>query len=103
MTQPLTRTIVRRDGRDGEATTLSTALESASIQGVTPLDANSKAALDTGAAVSARCLKLTALPDEQTAVELRTYYRTWIKFNGAFAAFIRPGHAAFLDWINAAQ
>ena len=103
MTQPLTRTIVRRDGRDGEATTLSTALESASIQGVTPLDANSKAALDTGAAVSARCLKLTALPDEQTAVELRTYYRTWIKLNGAFVALVRANHASFLDWIDAAQ
>ena len=45
VTKPLTRTVIQRDGTDGEAITLSTALESASTQGVTPLDANSKASV----------------------------------------------------------
>ncbi len=102
VTKPLTRTIVQRDGTDGEATTLSTALESAGIQGVRPLDAVSSAALSKGAEVQAQCLRLQSMPDNAAAVGLREYYRVWVNLNGAFMAFIRPDHAAFLDWIEAA-
>jgi len=53
VTQPLMRTIVQRDGTDGEATTLSISLEEADIQGVKPLDAASSAVLGKGAQVQA--------------------------------------------------
>lgn len=103
VTRPLTRTVVQRDGTDGEAITLSTALEEAGIQGVRPLDAASSAALGKGPQVQARCLQLQTLPDEASAVELREYYRVWVSLNGAFAKFIRPDHAAFFEWIEVAQ
>ena len=100
VTQPLTRTIVQRDGRDGAATTLHTVLESAGIQGVAPLDAAAQATLNNGTQIQAQCLQLQALPDEAIAAELREYYRAWIKFNGAFVKHIRPEHTAFFDWLT---
>lgn len=100
VTQPLTRTEVQRDGRDGEATTLSTALESAGIQGVGPLDATSNATLIKGPQAQAQGLHLTAQPDEATAAQLRNYYRLWIKLNGAFAKQIRSEHSAFFNWLE---
>jgi len=100
VTRPLTRTVVRRDGSAGDAITLSTALESIGIQGVSPLDAASSAALGKGPQVQAQCLQLTTLPDEAAAVELREYYRTWLKLNGAFAAQIRSEHGDFFDWLG---
>jgi hypothetical protein len=45
-------------------------------------------------------LQLTALPDGKMVAELREYYRTWIKLNGAFAAQIHSEHADFFDWIE---
>ena len=103
VTQPLTRTSVQRDGTDGEATTLSTALEDAGIQGVRPLDAASSAALGKGAQVQTLCLQLQSTPDDTAAVELREYYRVWVNLNGAFTKFIRPNHAEFFKWIEAGQ
>lgn len=100
VTKPLTRTIVRRDGRDGEVITLSTALESVGIQGVKPLDAASSTVLGKGSQVQAQCLQLQSMPDETAAAELREYYRVWVKLNGAFTGFIRVNHAAFFDWID---
>jgi hypothetical protein len=103
VTRPLTRTVVQRDGTDGAATTLSTALEEAGTQGVKPLDAASSTTLGKGPQVQARCLQLQSMPDEASAVELREYYRVWLSLNGAFTKFIRPDHAAFLEWIEVAQ
>jgi hypothetical protein len=103
VTQPLTRTVVRRDGADGETTTLNTALESAGIQGVKPLDAASSTALGKGPQVQAQCLQWQSLPDEAAAAEVREYYRVWMDLNGVFTGFIRSDHAAFLDWIEAAR
>jgi hypothetical protein len=100
VSRPLTRTEVQRDGGAGQATTLNTVLESTGIQGVLPLDADSSAILGKGSQVQAQCLQLTALPDEAAAAELREYYRTWIKLNGAFAAHIRAEHADFFAWIE---
>jgi hypothetical protein len=100
VTRPLTRTVVQRDGSEGEATTLSAALESVGIQGVLPLDAASSAALKKGPQVQTQLLQLTALPGETTAAEVREYYRTWIKFNGAFVKQVRADHAGFFDWIE---
>ena len=103
VTRPLTRTVVQRDGTDGEATTLSTVLEDAGIQGVRPLDAASSAALGKGAQVQTQLLSLQAAPDQAAAVELRTYYRVWVNLNGVIAKSIRPNHAAFFQWIEAEQ
>jgi hypothetical protein len=100
VTRPLTRTTVRRDGSEGDAIALSTTLESIGIQGVSPLDAASSAALGKGPQVQAQGLQLTALPNETAAAELREYYRTWIKLNGKFATQIRAEHADFFDWIE---
>ena len=103
VTQPLTRTLVQRDGTEGESVTLSTALEEASIQGVKPLDATSSTTLGRGAQVQAQLLSLQAMPDETVTAEARGYYRVWLGLNGAFAKFIRPDHAAFFEWIEAGQ
>jgi hypothetical protein len=103
VTKPLTRTVVQRDGTEGAATTLNTALEEASIQGVKPLDAASSAALGKGPQVQTQLLQLQALPDEAVAAEARAYYRVWISLNGAFAGYIRSNHAAFFEWIEADQ
>lgn len=100
VTRPLTQTVVQRDGTAGEAVTLSTALESVGIQGVAPLAAAASAVLKTGPQVQAQALHLTALPNETAAIELREFYRTWIKLNGAFAKQIRTEHADFFAWIE---
>jgi hypothetical protein len=103
VTQPLSRTIVRRDGTEGESTTLSTALDDAGIQGVKPLDAASSTALGKEPQVQAQLLALQAMPDEATAAQVRGYYRVWVGLNGAFTGFIHPSHAAFLEWIESDQ
>jgi len=100
VTRPLTRTEIQHDGNAGQSTTLNTDLESVGIQGVSPLDAASRATLDKGPQIQAQVLQLTTLPGETAAVELREFYRTWIKLNGAFAKQIRAAHAAFFDWIE---
>jgi hypothetical protein len=100
VSQPLTRTIIQRDGTVNEVSTLDTTLESVAIQGVAPLDAAASATLENGPQVQAQVLQLTTLPIETAAAELREFYRTWIKLNGAFAQQIRAEHAAFFDWIE---
>jgi hypothetical protein len=100
VTRPLTRTEVQRDGSAGQSTTLSTDLESVGIQGVSPLDAAASAVLKKGPQIQAQVLQLTTLPGETAAVELREFYRTWIKLNGRFAAQIRAEHAKFFAWIE---
>lgn len=100
VTRPLTRTVVQRDGSVAQAIPLSTTLESVGIQGVSPLDAASSATLGQGPQIQARCLQLTALPDEALAAELREFYRMWLKLNGAFAKQIRVEHADFFAWIE---
>ena len=100
VTLPLTRTELRAAGASVLTTTLRTTLESAGIQGLQPLDATSSAALSTGPQIQEQCLQLHTMPDETAAVELRGYYRVWVKLNGAFAKLIQPDHAAFFDWLN---
>lgn len=100
VTRPLTRTAVRRDESEGNVIALSTVRESVGIQGVSPLDAASSAALNKGPQVQARLLQLTMLPDEAVAVELRDYYRTWINLNGTFVVQIRSEHRDFFDWLE---
>ncbi|MBI5030661.1 MAG: hypothetical protein HZB51_09045 [Chloroflexi bacterium] len=81
---------------------LSAKLEPVTIQGVQPIDAATQAILAKGDAVSTFSLQLTALPQPKNPqlVEMRTFYRTWLKYNGAFVNLIRSNHSKFLEWLN---
>ncbi len=81
---------------------LSAKLEPATIQGVQPIDAATQAMLAKGDAVSDYCLQLTTLPQPNSAqsADMRTFYRTWLKYNGALVDLIRAKHAKFLAWLN---
>lgn len=79
---------------------LSTKLENTTVQGVSPLDATSQAVLAQENRIADDCLKLTALPTGTQATEIKTFYRTWLKYNGAFATLIRAKHEKFLAWVN---
>ncbi len=81
---------------------LSAQLKPVTIQGVKPIDTATQAVLAKGGAVSAYCLQLTALPQPNSAqaADMRTFYRTWLKYNGALVDLIRPNHAKFLAWLN---
>ncbi len=81
---------------------LSARLEPVSVQGVQPIDAATRAVLAKENDVSAYCLQLTALPEPNSApaAEMRSFYRTWLKYNGALVNLIRPNHAGFLAWVN---
>ncbi len=81
---------------------LSGRLEPVSVQGVQPIDAATRAVLAKENDVSAYCLQLTALPEPKSppAAEMRSFYRTWLKYNGALVELIRPNHEKFLAWLN---
>ncbi len=81
---------------------LNTKLEPVDTQGVQPIDAATQAVLAKEDAVSAYCLSLTALPpaNDSHLAEMRTFYRTWLKYNGAVVDLIRSNHATFLAWVN---
>lgn len=81
---------------------LSTRLEPTSIQGVSPIDASTRAVLAKANDVSAYCLQLTALPHPNSAParDMRAFYRTWLKYNGALVKIIQPNHEKFLAWLN---
>lgn len=81
---------------------LSVKLKPVTIQGVQPIDAATQDVLAKGAEVSAYCLQLTALPqpDSPQNVDMRAFYRTWLRYNGALVELIRPNHEKFLIWLN---
>jgi hypothetical protein len=81
---------------------LSNRLEPVTIQGVTPIDAATQAVLAKGDEVSAYCLQLTALPQPNSppAADMRAFYQTWLKYNGALVKLIQPNHEKFLAWLN---
>lgn len=66
------------------------------------MDEATQAALAKETVVSVYCLQLTALPQSNSpqSAETRTFYRTWLEYNGALVDLIRPKHAGFLGWIN---
>ncbi len=80
----------------------SASLKSMTIQGVAPIDAATQAVLAKGNDVSAYCLQLTALPQPNVpaAADMRAFYRTWLKYNGALGELIRPNHEKFLAWLD---
>lgn len=77
-------------------------LEPMTTQGVQPIGSATQAILAKMSDVSAYCLQLTALPNpnSQPATEMRAFYRTWLKYNGAFVSLIQPNHQKFLAWLN---
>lgn len=81
---------------------LSARLEPTSIQGVEPIDGATRAVLAKANDVSAYCLQLTALPQPNSppANDMRAFYRTWLKYNGALVKLIKPNHEKFLAWLN---
>jgi hypothetical protein len=81
---------------------LSGTLEAVTIQGVQPIDSATQAVLAGGDDVSAYCLRLTALPqaNNPSTDDMRIYYHTWFKYNGAFVDLIRKDHEKFLAWVN---
>ncbi len=81
---------------------LKASLEPDTTQGVSPVDAATQAVLAKGDEVSAYCLQLTDLPqpNSQPAADMRTFYQTWLKYNGALVELIKPNHEKFLAWLN---
>jgi hypothetical protein len=103
VTLPLTKI----EWREGQSTTtvLRSDKTEAGVQGVRPLDAQTRTILESGQTVSDYCQSLTALPDPalpQTAA-LLAYYRAWFANNGAFLGFIRGEHAGFIDWVTGSK
>ena len=91
----------RRADDTANVVTLRMKLEVASTQGVSPLRPESLAILSKREAVTAYALQLSAAPDESTPAggDMRTFYREWLRTNGAFAETIKPAHAAFFAWL----
>jgi hypothetical protein len=81
---------------------LTPKLEPVTTQGVQPIDEATQAALAQEAAVSTYCRQLTALPQPNSpqSTDMRAFYRTWLKYNGALVDLIRSNHAGFLAWVN---
>ena len=103
VTLPLTKI----EWREGQSTTtvLRSDKTEAGVQGVRPLDAQTRTILESGQTVSDYCQSLTALPDPalpETAA-LLAYYRAWFANNGAFLGFIRGDHAGFIDWVTGSK
>jgi hypothetical protein len=86
----------RRADDTANVVTLRMKLEVASTQGVSPLRPESVAVLSKREAVTAYALQLSAAPDESTpaGADMRSFYREWLRANGAFAETIKPAHAA---------
>ena len=99
VTGPLSKT----EWKAGSASTtiLSNELKDAGIQGVVPLDSETRIILEKEKQVSEYCLTLIALPDIDTAQtkEMLAYYNAWFKYNGVFLDLIREDHAEFIDWV----
>ncbi len=79
---------------------LNTKLEPVDTQGVQPIDEKTQVILAKESDVSAYCLQLTALPTGPETAEMRTFYQTWLKYNGALVDLIRSNHEKFLAWLN---
>ena len=81
---------------------LSTKLDAVTVQGVSPIDATTRAILAKEKSVTDYALQLTSLPlkTDAQATEMRTFYKTWLKYNGALVDLIKSKHIAFLNWVN---
>jgi hypothetical protein len=91
----------RGDGSVG-VIPLTQQLEPFEVQGVSPLNADTQALLQKGEQVSTYCLSLKGAPapDSPDAVTMRRFYQSWLKYNGAIAAEIKPDHSTFFEWVS---
>ena len=99
VTYPLSKT----EWKDGISitTVVSSDMTQVAVQGVIPLDSQTRIIYENEKPVSAYCLKLTELPNPNTPEtrEMLAYYQAWFKHNGAFLGLIREYHAEFIDWM----
>lgn len=84
---------------------LSGEMQQAGIQGLVPLDDETRLLFETGSQVSDFCLTLTGLPDPGAPAtqNLLAYYRAWFEHNGVFLDLIREDHADFITWVGQHQ
>jgi hypothetical protein len=99
VTYPLSKT----EWKEGISTTavVSSDMIQAAVQGVLPLDRQTRITFENGKQVSTCCLKLAELPNltMPETREMLAYYQAWFNHNGAFLDLIREYHAEFIDWI----
>ena len=101
VTDPLSKT-EWKGGISTTTTELSNQKTQAAVQGVIPLDDQTRKILDNEKQVSANCLKITKLPDPNSPEtrEMLTYYHAWFKYNNAFLDLIRKNHPDFIAWVS---
>jgi hypothetical protein len=99
VTYPLSKT----EWKEGISTTavVSSDMIQAAVQGVLPLDRQTRITFENGNQVSTYCLKLAELPNltMPETREMLAYYQAWFNHNGAFLDLIREYHAEFIDWM----
>ena len=100
VTNPLSKTEWRAGGIS-TTIVLSNDMTQAAVQGVLPLDSQTRIILENEKQVSAYCLRMTELPNPNMpeTKEMLVYYHVWFKYNGAFLDLIRNNHAGFIDWV----
>ena len=100
VTYPLSKT-EWKSGRIYATTELRKDMTQAGIQGVVPVDSETRKILENAKQVSEHCLKMTALPTPNTSAskEVLAYYQVWFKYNGAFLGLIKDNHKGFVDWV----
>ncbi len=83
-------------------TVLSKEMTQAAIQGMVPLDEESRKILQNESRVSEFSLKMTEMPNSQApeTKEFLAYYRAWFKYNGAFLGLVSADHGAFIEWVT---
>jgi hypothetical protein len=100
VTNPLSKT----EWQGGKATTtaLSNDMTQVAVQGVLPLDSQTRTIFENEKPVFDYCLKMTELPNQNNpeTKDMLAYYQAWFKYNGAFLGLIRANHADFIDWVT---
>ncbi len=81
---------------------LSSKIKEIGIQGVHPANQEELAIFGKEESVQAYLGNLTTLPDEKekSVSELKKYYCSWLRLNGAIAPEIRSSHEAFFKWLR---
>ena len=100
--KPWARVEFRGDKSAGIIIPLTQKVEPFEVQGVSPLDAETQALMQKSEQISTYCLNLKEAPspDAPNTVTMRRIYQSWLKYNGAIAAVIKPDHSAFFEWVN---
>jgi hypothetical protein len=99
VTYPLSKTEWK--GGISTTTVLSNDMTQAAVQGVLPLDDQTRIIFENEKQVSAYCLNMTESPNPNMpeTKEILAYYHAWFKYNDAFLGLIRKNHADFINWV----